>query len=186
MIVVDNVILSDDVAKKPFLCNLKACKGACCIEGDRGATLEVEETAELRNNIDAIKSYADDEGVDVLTNFGPYILHDQREYSTPLIKGGRCAYAKTGKNGLLSCIIEEAYNDGTINFQKPISCHLYPIKITSDGSNFFVNYHRWNICSAACELGDLIKMPLYKFLRLALIRKFGERWYKKLIKTIEG
>lgn len=181
MIWIEDKIISDDVVEKQFVCNLDACKGACCWEGDFGAPLEEAELATLEAIYPLVKPYLMEEGravierVGVWTSFEPEVKH-----GTPLLDNGACAYLTIGADGVAKCGIEQAYNDGVIDFKKPISCHLYPIRITSHEEFDAVNYDRWDICSAACTLGQSLQMPVYQFAKEALIRKYGEAFYEAL------
>ena len=185
MIKVGEVLVSDDVAKKEFVCNLEKCKGACCVEGDYGAPLEEDELDMLKKVYPKIKRYLTKEGIAAIEEQGTHVIDPDGDYSTPTIGGKECAYAHYDAKGVLKCGIEEAYNDGKIKWKKPISCHLYPIRITKKKNFEAVNYHKWSICSPACALGKELKVPIYKFLKDPLIRKYGKEWYDGLVKLIE-
>jgi hypothetical protein len=185
MIKVGEILVSDDVAKKEFVCNLEKCKGACCVEGDYGAPLEEDELEILKKIYPNVKPYLTPEGIAAIEEQGTHVLDPDGDYSTPTIGGRECAYAHYDTKGVLKCGIEEAYNDGKVKWKKPISCHLYPIRITKKKEFEAVNYHKWHICSAACTLGKELQVPLYKFLKDPLIRKYGEAWYHELVKLIE-
>ncbi|MEM9389246.1 MAG: DUF3109 family protein [Bacteroidota bacterium] len=185
MIELGKTILSDDIKEQFFVCNLKKCKGACCVEGDLGAPLEESELPILEDIYDQVKPYLTSEGNNAIENQGAYILDDDKEYSTPTIGGKECAYAVYDKKGILKCGIEQAYLDGKIDFKKPISCHLYPIRATKYSEFEALNYDRWDICSPACDLGSSLNVPIYKFLKEPLIRKYGQQWYADLVKIIE-
>lgn len=185
MIEFGKVILSDDVKEKFFVCNLEKCKGACCVEGDLGAPLETEELDVLDEIYDEVEPYLSEAGKEAILQQGTYILDEDDEYSTPTIKGKECAYAIYDNRGVLKCGIEQAYLDGKISFRKPISCHLYPIRIVKYDDFDAINYDRWSICSPACSLGAELQVPVYKFLKDALIRKYGEEWYNGLVEVIE-
>ncbi|MEM1405288.1 MAG: DUF3109 family protein [Bacteroidota bacterium] len=185
MIELGKTILSDDIKEQFFVCNLKKCKGACCVEGDLGAPLEESELPILEDIYDQVKPYLTSEGNNAIENQGAYILDDDKEYSTPTIEGKECAYAVYDKKGILKCGIEQAYLDGKIDFKKPISCHLYPIRATKYSEFEALNYDRWDICSPACDLGSSLNVPIYKFLKEPLIRKYGQQWYADLVKIIE-
>ncbi len=180
MIVIENTVISDDVVDELFLCNLERCKGACCIEGDLGAPLSEEEMELIPKIYQEIEPYLTDNGKKAIKKKGYFLKDWQGDYSTPTIKGKECAYAIYNEKGILKCGIEKAYDDGKTDFKKPISCHLYPIRLTKYNHYTAVNYDRWLICSSACAFGIKMNMPLYKFLKEALIRKFGEEWYEKL------
>lgn len=186
MIVIGKTVLSDDIADNFFLCDLNKCKGGCCVEGDLGAPLELQELPILDAIYEQVKPYLTPAGQKAIEQQGKYVLDEDKEYSTPTIHGKECAYASYDEKGILRCGIEQAYMDGKTTFQKPVSCHLYPIRVTKYDNYFALNYDRWEICLPACELGRKTKTPLYKFLKDALIRKFGEDWYNKLSDTIEN
>jgi hypothetical protein len=186
MIVIGKTVLSDDIADNFFLCDLKKCKGGCCVEGDLGAPLEEDELPILDEIYEKIKPYLSKESIKAIENQGKYIFDEDGEYSTPTINGSECAYAVYDESGILKCGIEKASEDGKTSFRKPISCHLYPIRISKYDSYYALNYDRWEICLPACELGRKTKLPLYKFLKDPLIRKFGGAWYEKLCNTIEN
>lgn len=177
-----NTIVSEEIIENDFVCNLNACKGACCIEGDAGAPLEVDETAVLERIYPKVKPFLRAKGIAAIEKQGVYIKTPHGEYETPLVKGGECAYVTFTENGIASCGIEDAYNAGEIDFQKPVSCHLYPIRITEYSSFSALNYDRWSICDPACTLGKELQVPIYKFVKTAIIRKFGENWYAELEK----
>jgi len=183
MIIVKDILVSDDVIEEQFMCNLNACKGACCWEGDWGAPLEQEELDTLNKIYRTIKPYLSEEGLKVISEKGKYTYYEEpKEFGTPLLENGACAYMTSDLNGIAQCGIETAYKDGVIDFKKPISCHLYPIRVNSnEGLNFeALNYDRWDICSAACEKGKEFQMPVYRFAKDALIRKYGSEFYDEL------
>lgn len=185
MILIEDTCISDDVADKFFVCDIEKCKGACCVEGDLGAPLEEVELPILDEIFEKIKPYLSPEGVKAIEEQGKYIKDWEGDYSTTTIDEKECAYAVYDKKGILQCGIEQAYNDGVIDFKKPISCHLYPIRITKYESYHAINYDRWSICSDACALGDKLGVEVYKFLKEPLIRAYGEAWYEQLVKEIE-
>lgn len=176
-------IISEDIIKKDFVCNLTACKGACCIEGEAGAPLNEEELQILKNIYPKVKPFLRPEGIASIEKQGTHITSDLGELETPLVDGKECAYVTFTDKGIASCGIEDAFNAGEIDFRKPISCHLYPIRIQEYSEFSAVNYHRWPICDDACTLGKELQVPVYKFTKAALIRKFGENWYAELEKV---
>lgn len=186
MILVGNTVISDDIKDNLFVCHLEKCKGACCVEGDLGAPLEEDELPIMEEIFEKVKPYLSPEGIAEIEKQGKYIEDFEGDYSTPTINGKECAYATFNDNGILKCGIEQAYLDGKISFQKPISCHLYPIRITKYEEYDALNYDRWSICSDACTLGSQLNVPLYKFLKTPLTRKYGEEWYRELVEDIEG
>lgn len=184
MIEIDNTLITDDLKSSYFVCDLNRCKGACCVEGDLGAPLEDHELEILETIYPEIAPYLSEEGKKAIEQQGTYIKDHEDEFSTPTINHKECAYAIYDDKGTLKCGIELAFNDDKISFRKPISCHLYPLRITSYQQYDAVNYDRWHICDPACSLGESLKMPLYKFLKIPLIRKYGARWYRKLEEII--
>lgn len=185
MIIVDKVILSDDIAHEHFVCDLSKCKGACCVEGDLGAPLDEDELPIMEQIYEQVKPYMTPEGIAEVERQGKYIKDFEGDFSTPTIGDRECAYAGYDEKGVMFCAIEKAYLDGKIAYQKPISCHLYPIRINQYQDYDALNYDRWDICADACTLGDKLKVPVYKFLRGPLIRKYGKEWYEKLEKEVE-
>lgn len=185
MMKVGEVLVSDDIKTVEFVCHLERCKGACCVEGDLGAPLEEDELPRMHEIQEAVAPYLTEDGKKAIAQQGPYILDDDDDYSTPTIGGRECAYSHYDEKGILKCGIEQAYLDGKTTFRKPISCHLYPIRITRKKGFEAVNYHQWSVCSDACTLGRSLQVPLYKFLKDPLIRKYGESWYSNLVTQIE-
>lgn len=180
MIQIDDTIISEDVLDYDFVCNLNACKGACCIEGDAGAPVDEDELPIMEAIFPEVKPYLTPEGLQSIENQGIYVLGEDGEWETPLINGGECAYVIRDEKQNALCAIEKAYNEGKIDWKKPISCHLYPIRLQKYSSFTAVNYNRWSICDDACSLGKELQVPVYKFVKNALIRKFGEAWYQEL------
>ena len=185
MLVIDDTIVSDDLAEVKFVCNLKKCKGVCCIEGDAGAPLLEEEIAELEDGIDEIKVYMTEKGIRVIEEMGVFEYDMFGEFVTPLINGRECAFVNF-TDGIAWCAIEKAFEEGKIKFRKPVSCHLYPVRITINKTHVAVNYHQWDICRYALVQGKRENVPLYRFLKEPLIRRFGKAWYEKLEKAIAG
>lgn len=175
-------MISDDVIEEAFVCDLNKCKGACCVEGDLGAPVLKEELRLLDEVIDLVKPYLSKEAVVILDKEGGYILDEDGEYSTSTIDNKECAFAFYDERNILKCSIEQAHKEGKTDFRKPISCHLYPIRVSKLPEFEALNYDRWKICSPACDLGQELKVPVYKFLKEALIRKYGEAWYNELEK----
>jgi len=182
MIEVGKVLVSDDVMEEQFVCNLNKCKGACCVEGDLGAPLNEDELTAVDSVIELVKPYLSKEAIEVLEREGGYILDEDGDYSTTTINGKECAFAFYDDQGILKCSIEQAHKKGKTDFKKPVSCHLYPIRISKLPDFEALNYDRWQICSPACDLGKELKVPVYKFLKEALVRKYGESWYEELDK----
>ena len=175
-------IVSEDIIKKDFVCNLGACKGECCIAGEAGAPVSKEETEILETIYPIVKPFLRPEGIEAIEAQGTFITTDLNELETPLVNGKECAYVTFTDAGIASYGIEDAYNAGEVDFKKPISCHLYPVRVQEYSEFAAVNYHKWPICNDACTLGTSLKVPVYKFVKEALIRKFGPHWYEELEK----
>lgn len=177
-------IVSEDILEKNFVCNLNACHGACCIDGDAGAPLTKEETEILEAIYPKVKPYLRKEGQEIIENRGTWVVGTEQDLETPLIDNKDCAYVIfDGKTAL--CGIEQAYNEGVIDWKKPVSCHLYPIRIKDFAEFSAVNYDRWDICDDACTLGKELQVPVYQFVKEALIRRFGTNWYMELEKVAQ-
>ncbi len=181
MIAIDNVLLSDEVVEEHFVCDLNKCKGGCCVDGDCGAPLTEEETKIIARIYPKIKSYLLPEYIAEIEKQGTHTTDDQYGYVTPTVNGGICVYGYTDELGIVKCGIEKAWKEGKVKFRKPISCHLYPIRIISHPGYEAVNYEpRPSLCKPACKLGDKLKVPVYVFLKEALVRKYGEEFYEGL------
>ena len=180
MLAIKNTLVSLDLLERYFVCDLSACKGACCVKGDAGAPLTDEEINLLEDIIDDVLPFLDEEGKAAIAQKGVFEIDTDGDKGTSLLENGRCAFALVDDDGLVSCGIEKAHLNGAIDFKKPISCHLYPVRITAYESYDAVNYNKWDICKPACDCGARLDVPLFKFLREALIRKYGEQWYEEL------
>lgn len=180
MIVIDKTIVSDELLEEYFICDLLKCKGGCCVEGDLGAPLEESELEKLEKDYDKIVEYLTEDGKKEIRRQGKYILDEDGDFSTPTIGGKECAYAFYDQQGILKCGIEKAFQEGKTDFRKPVSCHLYPVRVSKYENYEAVNYDRWHICKPACAKGKKAEVPLYRFLKDSLIRKFGEEWYEQL------
>ena len=178
-------LVSEDIIEKDFVCNLSACKGACCIDGEAGAPLNEEEVKILQDVYPKVKPFMRQQGIDAVEDQGTSIVTKDGELETPLINNADCVYVAFDDKGTALCAIEEAYNQGLVNWKKPISCHLYPIRVQDYSEFSAVNYHKWEICNDACALGKELQVPVYKFVKQALVRKFGEDWYAELEKVAE-
>lgn len=178
----ENTILSDEIFSEQFVCNLEKCKGACCIEGDSGAPLEEDELAIIDDIFEKVKPYLNEKGLKAIEEQGKYTMDFEGDYTTTCVDGNKeCAYVLF-ENGITKCAFEKAYNDGVIQWKKPISCHLYPIRVTKYPDYEALNYDRWHICSPACDFGKELKVSVFEFLKEPLIRKYGEEWYQFLEK----
>ena len=178
-------IVSEEIIEKDFVCNLSACKGACCVDGEAGAPLDEAETKILEEIYPKVKPFLRKTGIAVIEEKGTWTKGDDGEFETPLINGKDCAYVIFDEKKTALCGIEEVYNSGAIDWKKPVSCHLYPIRVKDYSEFAAVNYHKWEICDDACTLGKELQVPVYKFVKQALIRKFGEHWYAELEKVAE-
>ena len=185
MIQIDDKLISEDLFSEEFVCNLAKCKGICCVEGDAGAPLDEEETRILDEIYPKIKPYLRPEGIQAIEEQGTYTLDFEGDLVTPLVNNAECAYVIFDEKGYTKCAIEKAYEDGVIDWQKPISCHLYPIRITEYSNFSAINYHEWDICSDACTLGKELSVKVYQFLKKPLIRKYGEEFYQTLSEAAE-
>jgi len=188
MIHIDNVLLSDEIVEEQFVCDLIKCKGGCCVDGDAGAPLEKNELQELNEACPSVLPYLSNESVAELQKQGNYVYDKEFGWVTPTISSGMCAYGIKDAKGIVKCGIEQAYNDGKIKWKKPLSCHLFPIRIKASkkSKTDFVNYQpREDLCKAACSLGKKLKVPVYIFLKDALIRKYGSAFYESLSATAE-
>jgi hypothetical protein len=186
MIVIDNKLISNEIVDEQFVCDLNKCKGGCCVDGDAGAPLNKDELQEINNVYDAVLPYLDEENKMELERQGKYVYDKEFGWVTPTISSKICVYGITDNKGIVKCGIEQAYNDGKVKWKKPISCHLYPIRIkqSRDKKVDYVNYEpREDLCSAACTLGEKLKVPVYVFLKDALTRKYGAEFYEALEAT---
>ncbi len=182
MISIDDKLISDDIVEKHFICHIERCKGICCVKGDGGAPLTGEEKKILKSILEKVKPYLTEEGINTLNEKGPFIYDkEDDEFTTPLRNSDTaCAYVNFEEDGTACCGIERAYEAGVIDFRKPVSCHLYPIRVKEYKDFTALNYDVWEICSDACTLGKELGVPVYKFLKDALIRRFGEEFYRDL------
>ena len=185
MIQIDDKLISEDLFSEEFVCNLAKCKGICCVEGDAGAPLDEDETKILDEIYPKIKPYLRPEGIQAIEEQGTYTLDFEGDLVTPLVNNAECAYVIFDEKGYTKCAIEKAYEDGVIDWQKPISCHLYPIRITEYSNFSAINYHEWDICSDACTLGKELGVKVYQILKKPLIRKYGEEFYQTLSEAAE-
>ena len=179
MIAIDNTLVSEELLEKKFVCDLNACKGECCIAGDSGAPLEDRETGILDDIYEDVKPYMAADGIEAIEKQGKYLIDFEGDIVTPLVEDKHCAYVYF-ENDIAKCAIEKAYYEGKVDFKKPISCHLYPVRINKYKDFEAVNYDKWNICSPACDCGSKLGVKVYQFLKEPLIRKYGEKWFDQL------
>lgn len=184
MIVHQNTLVSLDILENEFVCNLSKCKGACCVEGEYGAPLLPEELGLIEADLEAIKEYMTPAARKKLAVEGFHEKDIDGDTVTRCMNGRDCIFA-TDEGGVYKCAMEKAYEAGKTSFKKPVSCHLYPIRIDEVGDYQALNYNRWEICSAACTLGANLQVPVYHFLKDALVRRFGQEWYDQLLEIGE-
>lgn len=185
MIVIENVLISDEVVQKQFVCDLAKCKGGCCEEGDAGAPLEATELDLMVELYEKIKPYLTPESIQEIERKGKYVYHKEFGWVTPTLGSDHeiCVYGTRDEKGIIKCAFEQAYYDGVIGWKKPISCHLFPVisKKGKSGNYDRINYEpREKLCNPACGLGKKLKVPVYEFLKEPLIRLYGEEFYKAL------
>ena len=182
MIQIEDKIISLDIFEKQFVCDLNACKGACCAEGDAGAPLLDEEHEKLKEIYNKVKPFMQEGGVAEVENKGVAVYDSEGDLTTTLVNNRECVFA-TYENGIIKCSIEKAYNAEKTDFKKPISCHLFPIRIKEYLDFDAVNYEKVKICDPACKCGSKLEVPIYAFLKEALVRKYGKDWYNELLEA---
>jgi len=180
MLQINDTIISFDLFDQYFVCDLASCKGNCCIEGDSGAPLEKIEIEKIEEILPVIWNDLSDESKKVIDEQGIFYIDQENEPVTSIVNGRECVFTYTDKDGVCKCAIEKAFREGKTDFRKPISCHLYPVRVQKYNEFTAVNYHKWQVCECARKLGREQKMPIYKFLKEPLIRKFGENWYEQM------
>jgi hypothetical protein len=181
MLLIDQTRISEELIKKAFVCDLSACKGACCVAGASGAPLEANEADALKKDFNKIKPYMVAQGISAVKKQGYAVYDSDGDLTTPLVGPEKeCAYVYFDADQTAKCAIEKAYTEGKLSWNKPLSCHLYPIRINRNKEIEVLKYSRWSVCAPACENGARLKVPVYKFLKAPLIRKFGVQWFKKL------
>jgi len=183
MLLIDGVLISDDVLEEHFFCKLDACKGACCYEGDYGAPLEDHEVSTIEKVLEKIDKYLPERSKEKIAKDGVFDVFSKEKFKgTQLHEDGSCVFLFKDALGIAKCAFEQAYYNGEIEFKKPISCHLYPVRVTKNEKTGFeaINYNRWSICNAACQNGAKKQIPLFRFLKEALTRKYGEAFYNEM------
>jgi hypothetical protein len=179
MVQIEDAIVSLDIIEKEFSCNMSACKGACCVAGDSGAPVEPDEILAIENALSSICNFLSNESIETIEKSGVAVIDSEGDLVTPLLNQKECAFV-IFKNGLAECAIEKSWEKGICTLQKPISCHLYPIRLIKYNSFTAVNYHSWEVCNSAVKNGKIQQKHIFEFTKPALIRKFGEEWYKQL------
>ena len=181
LIEIGDKVVSTQLFERKFVCDLNACKGACCIEGDAGAPLSFEEVDILEDELEAVKPYMTEVGLAAVESQGVFYIDQDNEPVTTLINGGECAFVYYDEKGITKCSIETAHKEGKTDFKKPISCHLYPIRVKQFNDFKALNYDVWDICSPACACGEELNVPVFRFLKEPLIRAFGQPFFDELV-----
>lgn len=180
MIEIDDKIISLDLFEKKFVCDLNACKGACCVKGDSGAPLTMEEIDIIEEDLEKIKPYMRPEGIEVVNKTGVFYMDDDNEPVTTLVNNAECSFVYFDDTNTAKCSIEKAHSEGKTTFKKPISCHLYPIRVAKLRKYEAINYNQWDICKPACECGAKLDVKVYQFLKEPIIRKWGTAFFEEL------
>jgi len=185
LVQIEDIILSTELFERKFVCDLNACKGACCVQGDSGAPLTVEEVTILEEVYDQVVPYMRPEGIAAVEEQGVFYMDFSNEPATTLVNGEECAFVYFDEQGITKCAIEKANLEGKTDWKKPISCHLYPIRVKKMGEMTALNYDKWNICEPACACGESLNVPVFRFLKEPLIRAFGQPFYDDMLKVEE-
>ena len=185
MIEIKDTLISDDIFDKKFVCDLSSCKGACCVDGDSGAPLSEEECSILDDIYEDVKPYMRPEGIARVEEEGTYVIDSDGDLVTPLVNEKECAYVFFDEKGITKCAIEKAHLEGKTDYRKPISCYLFPVRLKEYPTFTAVNVQILDICSCACVLGEELKVPVYKFLKDPLEKRFGAKWYQELEKAAD-
>ena len=183
MLIVGDILVSEDLFDKKFVCDLTACKGACCVQGDAGAPLAEDEPGILEEEYEHFKAFLRPEGIAAVERDGVFTIDSDGDLVTPLVNGQECAYTVFDADGVAGCGIEKAWLAGKTRFRKPVSCHLYPVRVKKLVDIDALNYHSWDICKPACTCGAKLQVPVYRFLKEALERAYGEEWYAQLVEV---
>lgn len=179
---IKDTLISDDLYEQKFVCDLSACKGACCVDGDSGAPLNEQECTILDDIYDEVKPYMRAEGIAEVEKNGTFVMDIDGDLVTPLVNNKQCAYVFYAEDGGTRCSIEAAHSEGKVEWKKPISCELFPVRVKEYDSFTAVNVQLLDICTCACDLGKKLEIPVYKFLKIPLTKRFGEEWYAQMEK----
>ena len=180
MLQIDDKIISLDIIEQKFLCDTSQCLGECCVDGDSGAPLEKDEIKILEEILPVVWNDLSEKSQQVIEKQGVSYIDEDCEAVTSIVGNSECVFAYFDEKGVCKCAIEKAYREGKTNFYKPVSCHLYPIRVAKYHDFVAVNYHQWNVCEVARTLGKMRGIAVYQFLKEPLIRKFGAEWYAQL------
>lgn len=182
----EDILVSDEVFDEHFVCDLLKCKGGCCVDGDAGAPITREEANIIEDLYPIIKPDLSQRAIEEIEENGAYTFDDEFDIVTPTLDGGICVYGYHDEMGIVKCAIEKAFSEGKTDFKKPISCHLFPIRVVENDKFHALNYEpRPSLCKPACKLGKSLKVPVYQFLKEPLIRKYGEDFYEDLEHTAQ-
>lgn len=185
MFQIGDTIVASDIIEENFLCDLSACKGECCVEGDSGAPLEEDEVKKIEDLLPEVWNDLSPSAQAIIKEQGVAYRDGDGDMVTSIVNGKDCVFTYYDEKGVCKCAIEKAYREGRTDFYKPISCHLYPIRLQKYKDFTAVNYHRWRVCKAAVLLGNKEGLKIYQFLKEPLVRRFGEEWYKELTLVAE-
>lgn len=180
MIQIDDVLVSVDCLSEKFCCDLEACKGICCVEGDAGAPVDLDEVAGIEEALPEVWPMLSASAQAVIDRQGVAYTDEEGDLVTSIVNGKDCVFTCYDEAGHCYCALEKAFREGRTRFFKPLSCHLYPIRLKKIGDGVALNYHRWEVCKMAVEKGRRLNLPVYRFLREPLVRRFGEAWYAEL------
>jgi hypothetical protein len=177
MVEIQDTLVSLDVFREQFCCDLGRCKGQCCVEGDAGAPVDEEEIADLEEAAELLSDELTPEARQVIDDEGVVGIDRDGTFVTSVVNGRDCVFAVRGDDGTTLCAIDRAHREGRTAIEKPLSCALYPIRLSDVGGMTALNYHRWDVCRSACELGKSLQLPVYRFLKEPLVRAFGQKWW---------
>ena len=182
---IDDTLVSTDCLTEKFCCDLQACKGICCVEGDAGAPVELDEVAAMEAALPAVWPLLSASAQAVIDRQGVVYTDEEGDLVTSIVNGKDCVFTCYDENGHCLCAFEKAFREGKTSFYKPLSCHLYPIRLKKIGDGVALNYHRWEVCRMAVEKGRQLGLPVYRFLKEPLVRRFGDAWYAELESAVE-
>jgi hypothetical protein len=185
MIILNDILIDEDLFLQKFVCDLKTCKGECCVEGDSGAPLLEKELYKLEEFYPQAKEYLSEENQKAIKKQGFGVIDSDGDLGTPLVNNAECAFA-THKDGIVMCAYERAFLEGKTTWRKPVSCYLYPIRMSKAGPFRVMKFHRWSICECAMKYGTELGVPAYKFLKEPIISEFGEDFYNQLCEVAEA
>jgi len=180
---IGNKLVSASLLEKRFVCDLNACKGACCVEGDAGAPVTLAEISMLESILEKVKPYMTEKGIEAVENTGVFYMDEDNDSVTTLMDGGACAFTVFEEDGTAKCGIEKAYYDKEIKWKKPLSCELFPIRVKEYTQFTAVNFEEIDICKPACSCGEKLNIPVYRFLKAPIIRGFGEEFFNELVEA---